>query len=139
VTEPVKILNLWRVADDLPSGGVPVHGAPARGVALHSNGQLGADMLYVKAGDRFPVHTHPGDHLLMCLAGEGTITVAEVTYRILPGDLYMVDGSIPHAVGAVTDHVLMAIGSPHKPIDSPERMSLVDWSGRPVTNPLHAG
>lgn len=135
----VKIVNLWTAQLELPRGGVDVHGAPARGLALHSNGHLGADMLYVRAGDQFPVHTHPGDHLLYCLAGEGTITVDQVTYQIRPGDLYMVDGLVPHAVGAVTDHVLVAIGAPHKPVDSPERMTFVDWEGRPVDRPLSAG
>ncbi len=113
-----------------------VHGAPAVGVPMHSNGHLGADLLHVKAGDQFPVHTHPGDHLLYCVAGHGTMTVAEIIYEIRPGDLYMVDGSIPHAVGAITDHTILAIGSPHKPVDSPERMTWCDWQGNPVDQPL---
>lgn len=139
-TGPVglRIRNLWEVMPGLPEQGVDVHGAPARGLALHSNGHLGADMLYVRAGDQFPVHTHPGDHLLYCLAGQGTITVDQVTYTIRPGDLYMVDGLVPHAVGAVTDHVLVAIGAPHKPVDSPERMAFVDWDGRAVQVPILA-
>jgi hypothetical protein len=37
----------------------------------------------------------------------------------------MVDGNVPHNVGAHpdTDHVIMAVGAPHKPVDSPERMT----------------
>jgi quercetin dioxygenase-like cupin family protein len=135
----LRIVNLAWAQQLLPAGGVDVHGAPARGLALHSNGHLGADMLHVAAGDQFPVHTHPGDHLLYCVAGEGTITVDQVTYTIRPGDLYMVEGLIPHAVGAITDHVLVAIGAPHKPIDSPERMTFVDWAGQQVATPLSAG
>lgn len=137
-SKPVKIVNLNDVRDRVASEGVQVHGAPAVGLPLHTNGHLGADMLHVHAGDQFPVHTHPGDHLLYCLAGEGTITVDEVTYKIKPGDFYMVNGMTPHAVGAITDHVLVAIGSPHKAVDSPERMEWVDWDGNPVETPIRA-
>lgn len=135
----VEIMNLQDVREYLANGlGVDVHGAPARGFAVHSNGHLGCDVLAVKAGDQFPIHTHPGDHLLQCLSGIGTITVAGVTYRVKPGDIYMVEGLVPHAVGAETDHVLLAIGSPHKAIDSPERMTFVDWDGQRVDTPLPA-
>jgi quercetin dioxygenase-like cupin family protein len=139
VTEPLSIKNLDELARVVAESGVPVHGAPAVGLSLHTNGHLGADMLHVKAGDRFPVHTHPGDHLLLCLQGKGTISVGEVTYHVRPGDIYMVDGLVPHAVGAGDeDHVLMAIGAPHKPVDSPERMQFTDWSGTKVDSPLFA-
>ncbi len=133
----LRIVNIAESTPILPDGGVDVHGAPARGLALHSNGHLGADLLHVKAGDQFPIHTHPGDHLLYCLAGEGTMSVAGVTYRIRPGDLYMVDGAVPHAVGAITDHVIMAIGAPHKHVASPERMTFVDWDGQIVEAPIN--
>ncbi|GAA4626944.1 hypothetical protein GCM10023196_037240 [Actinoallomurus vinaceus] len=120
--------------------GEPVHGAPATGVGLHTNGHLGADLLHVPAGERFAVHTHPGDHLLMCMEGEGTISIGEVTYNVQPGDLYLVPGMVPHAVGAGTrDHVLMAIGAPHRPVASPTRMTHTDWDGNPVDAPVYVG
>lgn len=119
------------------AGWKDVHGAPAVGIPMQSNGgQLGADLIHVKAGDQFPVHTHPGDHLLFCVAGHGTMSVAGITYEIRPGDLYMVDGAVPHAVGAITDHTILAIGAPHKPVDSPDRMTWCDWEGNPVDQPL---
>ena len=125
----LKILNLFDMMNLIEEHGLQVHGAPARGLPLHSNGHLGADILQVKAGEQFPVHTHPGDHLLYCLSGHGTITVDKIVYEVKRGDLYMVNGLVPHAVGALTDHVLIAIGAPHKPVDSPERMTFVDWEG----------
>jgi quercetin dioxygenase-like cupin family protein len=140
VTDQLSIKNIGDLAEIAAMIGVPVHGAPALGVPLHTNGHLGADLLHVKAGDRFPVHVHPGDHLLLCLQGTGTITIGEVTYHVRPGDLYMVDGLVPHAVGAgKEDHVLVAIGAPHKPVTSPERMQLTDWTGEKVDRPLFAG
>jgi len=133
-----SIINLAVAQRRVLLEGVPVHGAPATGLPLHTNGNLGADILHVEAGKQFPVHTHPGDHLLYCLAGQGTISVDGVTYDIEPGDIYMVDGMVPHAVGARTDHVLVSIGSPHKPVASPERMTWTDWQGNPVDAPINA-
>lgn len=138
-TEPLRIVKLPGEAARVAADGVPVHGADAVGLNLHTNGHLGADILWVPATKQFPVHTHPGDHLLYCLEGTGTITVGECTYAVEPGDLYMVDGLVPHAVGAGPhDHILVAIGAPHKPVDSPERMAFTDWEGRAVTAPLFA-
>lgn len=140
-TPPLHIVNLYDLIDTRAwlDDALAVHGADATGLNLHTNGHLGADILHVPAGNQFPVHTHPGDHLLLCLAGTGTITVNETTYYVVPGDFYMVNGRIPHAVGAgATDHVLVAIGAPHKPVDSPERMAFTDWAGNPVELPLFA-
>lgn len=137
---PISIINLADAAAAVTEKGVPVHGAPATGLQLHSNGHLGADILHVPAGKQFPVHTHPGHHLLYCIAGTGTISVGEKTYAIKPGDLYMVEGLVPHAVGAgPQDHILVAIGAPHKPVGSEDRMAFVDWAGRALATPMYAG
>ncbi len=134
----LNIKNIRELVEYAHEFTTKVHGANAKGHALHSNGHLGADMLYVPAHQQFPVHTHPGDHLLLCVKGTGTITIGQVTYHVKPGDLYMVDGLIPHAVGAGDDpHVLVAIGAPHKPIDSTERMEFTDWAGRVLAEPLY--
>lgn len=139
----IHIVNVTATAStgvlDAHLGWKDVHGAPAVGIPMQANGHLGADLLHVKAGDQFPVHTHPGDHLLYCVGGHGTITVDKIVYQIHPGDLYMVDGAVPHAVGAITDHTILAIGAPHKPVDSPERMAWCDWEGNPVERPVVAG
>lgn len=137
--EPIKIVSLDTAQARVLAEGVPVHGAPSTGLPLHSNGRMGADMLHVAAGRQFPVHTHPGDHLLLCVAGAGTISVGGETYHVRPGDLYMVDGLVPHAVGAGDeDHYLVSIGSPHKPVDSPERMAFTDWDGGALASPINA-
>lgn len=136
--DELRILNLGWLATQAAAHGTPMHGAPAVGLPLHSNGHLGADLVHVAAGDQFPVHTHPGDHLLLSIGGLGTITVNDVTYNVKPGDIYMVDGMTPHAVGADPDseHLLVAIGAPHKAVDSPERMSFTDWFGNAVAAPI---
>lgn len=136
---PLRITDLAIATSRVSTHGLKVHGADrVLGLPLHSNGNLGADLLRVPAGVSFPIHTHPGDHLLLCLSGTGSITVDGLTYTVHPGDLYMIPGTIPHAVGAAPDdeHVLIAIGSPHKPVDSPERMTFTDWHGTVQELPL---
>ena len=34
------------------------------------------------------------------------------------GTIYVVKGGVPHAVSAITDHMILACGAPHKPVDS---------------------
>lgn len=137
-TEGLRILHVPHLAQFVADQGVPMHGAPAVGLPLHTNGHLGCDLIHVKPGDQFPVHTHPGDHLLLSVGGLGTITVEDVTYEVRSGDIYMVDGLIPHAVGAHPDHehILVAIGAPWKAVDDPSRMQFTDWEGRLLDGPL---
>jgi hypothetical protein len=92
-----------------------------------SSGQLGADVIRLGAGEGFATHTHPGDHLLFILAGEGTISYRGVVLPTHAGETYLLEGLEPHAVGAITDHVILAVGSPHKAIDAPDRMTLVAY------------
>lgn len=99
----------------------------ATGTGLVSNGQLGADVIRLAAGDGFAPHTHPGDHLLIVIGGQGTITYDGRIYPTRAGQIYLIEGSVPHAVGAITDHVILAVGSPHKPVDSPDRMQVVAY------------
>ncbi len=99
----------------------------ATGEGLVSNGLLGADVIRLAAGDGFVPHTHPGDHLLLVLGGQGTITYGGTVYPTRAGEIYMVEGQVPHAVGAITDHVILAVGSPHRPVDAGDRMTLVDY------------
>jgi quercetin dioxygenase-like cupin family protein len=96
----------------------------ATGLPVLTNGFLGADIIYVPAGEGFAPHTHPGDHLLFVLAGQGTITASGEILETAPGQAYLVDGSSTHAVGAITDHMLLAIGASHRTIDSLDRQEL---------------
>jgi len=100
----------------------------ATGRSLLSNGYLGADLIHVPAGEGFAPHTHPGDHLLFVLGGYGTITAGGMITRTAPGQAYMVEGAVPHAVGAITDHVLLAVGAPHRPLHSLDRQTLIPYA-----------
>ena len=100
---------------------------PGTGESLVSNGMLGADIIRLGAGERFQPHTHAADHLLIVIGGQGTITVDGEIRPTRAGEIYMVEGAAPHAVGAITDHVLLAVGAPHVPVSSPDRMSAVPY------------
>jgi quercetin dioxygenase-like cupin family protein len=99
----------------------------ATGQGTVSNGYLGADIIRVQAGEGFVPHTHPGDHLLIVIGGRGTITYDGKIYPTEAGQIYMIDGDVPHAVGAISDHVILAVGAPHKPVDSEDRMKPVAY------------
>lgn len=107
---------------------IQVHGANATGQAMVTNGALGADVIRLPAGEGFLPHTHPGHHILIVVAGEGTITYAGYVYPTRAGQAYLVEGAVPHGVGAITDHVIIAIGSPHKAIDAEDRMAPVPYT-----------
>lgn len=104
-----------------------MHGSPATGQGLVTNGKLGADIIRVPAGKGFAPHTHPGDHLLIIIGGLGTITYDGKIYPTRAGQIYMIEGAVPHAVGAITDHVILAVGCPHRAVDSEDRMALVEY------------
>jgi quercetin dioxygenase-like cupin family protein len=106
---------------------VRVHGADATGLGLVTNQTIGADMLRLPAGAGFPPHTHPGHHILVIVGGQGTITYAGKVYPTEAGEIYLVEGSVAHAVGAITDHVIVAVGAPHMPVASHERMAVVPY------------
>ena len=88
---------------------------------------MGADVIRVPAGYGFAPHTHPGDHLLIVLAGSGTIAYDGKVYATGPGTIYMIEGRVPHAVGAITDHVILAVGAPHRAVDSEDRQQMAAY------------
>jgi len=130
VEDILTIVNLDELALATPTltNTCDVHGTEARGVPIFTNGYLGADMLYVPPGKAFPYHTHPGHHLLLCVGGAGTITFGGKVNKVRKGDLYMIEATVPHAVGADEDgpgHWLISFGAPHKRVDADDRMEEV--------------
>lgn len=106
---------------------VRMHGADSTGLGLVTNQTIGADLIRLPSGAGFPPHTHPGHHVLVIVGGRGTISYAGRVYPTQAGEIYLVEGSVAHAVGAITDHVILAVGAPHMPVDSHERMAVVPY------------
>lgn len=117
-----------RLAIDTAELPVAMEKSVATAQALLSNGQLGADLIRLEAGSSFAPHTHPGDHLLIIVAGEGTMTYGGKIHPTKAGQILMIEGAVPHAVGAITDHVILAVGAPHRAVDDPDRMALVEYA-----------
>ena len=95
------------------------------GVPAGDEKPLGIDRIIMEAGTEFPQHTHPGAHIIYVLEGKGSITIGGEIYWTSPGDCYFVPADIPHSVGALERHIILAIGYPHKAIEDPERMEVV--------------
>jgi len=108
----------------------------AHGDALVSNGDLGIDLIRIDEGEGFVPHTHPGDHILIPVYGRGTITYDGNVYETGAGQVYIIEGEVPHGVGAITDHGILAVGAPHAPVDSPDRMTPTEYDE--VTTELHS-
>lgn len=107
---------------------VGLHGtADASGRELATIGSIGADLIRLPAGSGFQPHTHPGHHVLTVVAGIGTITYGGRVHETRAGQTFLVEGEVPHAVGSITDHVILAVGSPHKQIDAEDRMAPVPF------------
>jgi quercetin dioxygenase-like cupin family protein len=109
-------------------GALPMMHAPgATGTPLVTNGAIGADLIQLTKGAGFVPHTHPGHHVLVVVGGEGTITYGGNVYPTRAGQTYLIEGEVPHGVGAITDHVILAVGAPHKLVDAEERMLPVPY------------
>ena len=136
---PVEICE-WAADDGRDAGGqrllVGMDPGPFRvpktraatGRSLVSNGYLGSDILHIPAGEGFAPHTHPGDHLLFVVGGQGSITVNGAITPTRAGQVYLIEGAVSHAVGAITDHVILAVGAPHRSLTSMDRQHLVAYA-----------
>lgn len=123
----VDLTGEQMLAITIGPGVVQMADSVATGTGLVSNGRIGADLISLRAGQRFAPHTHPGDHVLIIVSGLGTLTLDGVIHATRAGQVFIVDGDLPHAVGAITDHQILAVGSPHKPVDASDRMALVEY------------
>jgi quercetin dioxygenase-like cupin family protein len=92
--------------------------------------EIGVDCIEMAPGSRFPLHTHPGDHILYGLAGSGSVRINGVSYTIERGMTFFIAAEQPHAVQGPDpeDQValaFLAFGVPHEHLASPERMQVV--------------
>lgn len=119
------IVNLYAAepVDMLPGirGRSGVAGLPP---GLGIEGEMGIDLIEMEPGTSFPLHTHPGAHILFVLEGEGTVSIADKTYATKPGDCYFIPGDASHAVSASHRHTFLAIGFPHHALTDPQRMAV---------------
>ncbi|MFF4804450.1 cupin domain-containing protein [Streptomyces sp. NPDC001351] len=125
-----------QVIDDI---GVPVRGITgASGAAAVSafGPTMGLDLLELDSSSSFPLHVHEGDHLLYVLEGTGAIHIDGVDHWLRRGQSIFVPAVYPHGLRGPDSGErlrILSFSTPHHPIDSAERMTVVhDETRRPV-------
>ena len=105
----------------------PMPGSRCYGqTAFSLGGVIGADLIDLPEWTGFPVHTHPGHHVLLVLEGLGSLASATGIHLTRPGDLLLIPGDEPHAVGGgAHGQRILAIGAPHRVTADPLRMTAV--------------
>ena len=103
-----------------------MHESDGTGKPLVKHGKFGADLVRFAAGEGVRMHTHEGAHILFCLKGEGWVDYGPEPRPLAPGLCYLVPSQQPHAIRADTDLLLIAVGDDHRPVDSTERLTVVE-------------
>lgn len=85
----------------------------ARALLLYK--KFGMDVIRFDAGKGVATHTHEGDHILVVLKGDGFVEYNGVDHPLSAGTTYMVPGSVPHAIKATSELVMLAIANDHRP------------------------
>lgn len=113
---------------DVPNSPFPFQmvQSDATGLPLLKYEEFGADLIRFEPGKKVGPHTHPGSHILVCLAGFGIVWYDGEELELKPGVCYLIPEFVPHAVYAHPESpeslVLMAIGNAHRPVDSAARL-----------------
>ena len=85
---------------------------------------MGADLLHFGKNGGVPMHSHPGDHLLIVIAGSGVLNFYDEEHQITTGKIYWIPGGAPHAIRASSHLTLISIANNHIAADRPERLTL---------------
>jgi quercetin dioxygenase-like cupin family protein len=92
--------------------------------------EIGIDYMEMDAGSAFPLHTHEGDHILYVVDGSGIAHVDNKDFPLKKGDVIFVPSEYPHAFRTYPDAKdkfrFVAVGHPHKKLNSKDRMKLVE-------------
>ena len=84
-----------------------------------------ADLIRFDAWKGVDTHTHEWDHILVVLKWTGYVEYNWIDHDLKPGMAYMVPWSVPHAIKATSELVMMAIANDHRPAWSRERLDVV--------------
>jgi len=119
--------------DLVTEAGDPLPGIRGRaGVAAPAmdGPEIGADLIEMQPGSAFPLHTHPGEHILYVIQGAGLVHVDGLDHRVEVGDTIFIPAEYPHGVKSLPEatepFLLLAVGYPHKDIAATDRMKVVE-------------
>lgn len=114
------------------------HGHPLPGIrgrvgvaSLTDSGvEFGIDLIEMDPGSGFPLHKHPGDHILYVIQGPGVVHVDGKDHLVRDGDSIFIAAEYAHGVKTLpaAPHVFrfLAIGHPHKHVEAKDRMTVLD-------------
>jgi quercetin dioxygenase-like cupin family protein len=93
--------------------------------------EIGVDLIHMDRGSAFPLHVHPGDHILYIVSGGGCVHIDGDDRQVMPGDSVFIAAEHPHGVkaGTATHLRFLAFGHPHKHLEAADRMRLVHGHG----------
>jgi quercetin dioxygenase-like cupin family protein len=78
---------------------------------VHS-GHTSQSWVEIDAGGRFPEHQHPHEQTVNVLEGELELTCAGETYRLTPGQVFVIPPEAPHSGRALTDCRVLDVFAP---------------------------
>ena len=99
----------------------------AFGRELLRHGTFGADLIEFPPGGCVPRHTHEGNHILFCVAGDGRVTTDESEDLVKFGECYLIRSNQPHEIHAGEHGMrLLVVGDNCRDIGSEDRLSVVE-------------
>ena len=120
--------------DDLGNVLEDIVGMQAATGTITEGNDMGLDIITMQPHTHFPLHTHPGHHILYILDGPIAVHYDGIDYHLEQGDSVFVPAIDPHGVKTVESNLnsakFLAIGYPHKHVSSSERMAIVEGTDR---------
>lgn len=102
-------------------------GVSAQGI---SGQEIGLDLMEMQPGSAFPLHTHEGDHIMYVVSGRAICHVGGNDNALKAGDSIFIPAELPHGFACPADAteplLFIAVGHPHRKLDSTDRMKLVE-------------
>lgn len=121
------MLQIKSYKDSENSEWLSMFGSQAKGLPLVKSGNFAADVLKFEPNQQTSLHTHPGDHILFIVEGNGWLDYKDDSYSLTCGTCYFVDGKTPHRVRASeTGMLLLSIANNHFPVDNVNRLEVIN-------------
>jgi quercetin dioxygenase-like cupin family protein len=91
--------------------------------------EIGVDLIEMQPGAAFPMHVHPGDHILFVVSGRGIVHVDGTDHQVTAGETIYIPAEYTHGVKTIRDEpksfTFIAFGYPHKHLEATDRMTVV--------------
>lgn len=99
-------------------------------ISRASGHEIGLDLIRLQPGASFPMHTHPGDHILVAIEGAFDVSIGGTDWRVEQGRAIYIPADQPHNVKTIPGNSrpikFLAFGHPHRDVDATDRMHKVE-------------